>query len=163
MSSVLIVIAQAIETRLKKTSVQLDGVTKTPPIGLTVLGEMTITPTARMVEHGPLINVSFPQEVKTSRDHWKSPHSVRVGEVILQIWANSDATRPSLAVDPAYLWTIHALQSDPTLGGINNFIAEEGSEGGVTAFTDSETLIAVREVKIQYHFHTKTNDPETRS
>lgn len=163
MSSVLTQIAQAVEDRLKVASVQINGATKTPPAGLTVNGEMTITPTAMMVEHGPLINVSFPQEVSTSRNHFKSPNTVRVGEVILQIWANSDTQRPSLAVDPAYLWAIHALQSDPTLGGINDFIAEEGSEGGVTSFIDSDTLIAVREVKIQFHFHTMTIDPETRS
>lgn len=163
MSSLLVQIAQAIETRLGVASVQINGVTKTPPTGLTVLGEMTITPTVKMVQHGPLINVTFPQEVQTSRDHWKHPSTVRIGEVILQIWAHSDDIRPSLAVDPAYLWAIYALQSDPTLGGLNNFISEEGSEGGVTAFTDSDTLIAVREVKIQYHFHTMTIDPETRS
>lgn len=163
MSSLLTQIANAVETRLKVASVQVRGVTKTPPANLTVLGEMTISPTARMVEDGPLINVTFPQEVSTSRAHFRDPNTVRVGEILLQVWALSDDTRPSLAVDPTCMWIIHALQSDPSLGGLNDYISEEGSEGGVTAFTDSETLIAVREMKIHFHFHTHTVDPETRS
>ncbi len=163
MASIELQIGAAIEARLNVASVTLPGGVKTPPAGLTVVREKlgTIYPTD--VKDGPLINVSAIGQPQITRDHWKSPVTKRIGEVLLGIYALAEADKGAVVTDPAYLWAIHALQSEPTLGGICNYISEEAIDVEYTMFGDSSDIVAAREVKLWVYFHTRTDDPEVRA
>jgi hypothetical protein len=163
MASLGLQIAQAVEARLQLASVSLPGGVKTPPAGLSVERERVSMVTRREVDDGPHIVVSIAAEPKIDRDHWKSPHTVRHLELLIGVYVLANDIKGADALDAPYLWVVHALQSDPTFGGLANWVSEEASENAYTKFPESGDLIAGRELKLWINFHTRTDDPEVRS
>lgn len=163
MPSIALQISQAVEARLRVASVVLPSGTKTPPLGLTVEREKISVVHHAEVKNGPLISVSIGAEPQISRDHHKSPMTKRVLELLVGIYADANDMPGAEATDPAYLWMVHALQSEPTLGGLAHFISEEESEMAYTMSTESRDIVAGREVKVHIHFHTRTDDPGVRN
>ena len=163
MSSIALDLLDAIETRLGAASVVVNKDTKTPPANLTIYRELIGQVTPAKVKLGPIISISRGGELSTSRDHYKSPMLQRMMEVLITVAVLANDDHPSVALDPACVWVIHALQSEPTMGGINHWISEESAEDFYTTFADSEDVVAAREHKLHFAFHTRTDDPEARS
>ena len=163
MASLDVQIVQALEARLNAASVTLPSGVKTPPAGLTVFREKLGTIYPDNVKAGPVINISAAGQPKIERDHWKSPVTKRVMEVLCGIYALAEDQRGQEVTDPAYLWLIHALQSEPTLGGLCNYMSEEGVDVAYTMFQDSAEIVAGREVQLWIYFHSRTDDPEVRA
>ena len=161
--SVALQIAKAVETRLGVASVALPSGTKTPPSGLTIERERISSIMPEDVSLGPLIVIAIGAETRVERVNHKSPLTSRTLELLIAIYANATSQGGADAVDPAYNWLIHALQSEPTLGGLAHWVSEEGHESAYTAFQDSADVIAGREVKVHIDFHTRTDDPEVRN
>lgn len=163
MASVELQILEAMEARLKVASVTLPGGVKTPPAGLTVVREKLGTIYPADVKDGPMMNISAGGQTNITRDHWKSPVTQRIAEVLVGIYALADTAKGATVTDPAYLWLIHSLQSEPRLGGLCNYISEENIDVAYTMFQDSTEIVAAREVKLWIYFHTRTDDPEVRA
>ena len=169
MSSVALHILDAVEARLKLASVpstvlfEEEYVPFTPPGGLTVGREIIGLVTERHVVNGPIISVAKGGELPTTRNHHKSPLTIHTMEVLITVAAKAESSTPSTALDPASSWVIHALQSEPTLGGIAHYITEEGSEDEYTTYQDSTFVLAARQMKLHIVFHTRTDDPNARS
>ncbi len=163
MASIGLQISQAVETRLGLANVTLPSGVKTPPTGLTVVREQIAVVTPDQVRDGPLINMSIAGEVQVNRVNWKAPKTDRLMELLIYVYANANVVKAAEAIDPAYNWMVHALQSEPTMGGICHWIAEDGFESAYTSFPESEDVVAAREVKLHFDFHTRTDDPEVRN
>jgi len=163
MASIAVQILQAMLTRLEVASVQIDGVTFTPPANLTVDRERIGKITPRQVYDGPLIVLHMGGQKETYREHYKSKMLTRTMQVLVTIAAGANDVPNSEAVDPSTNWLIQSLQSEPTLGGIAHWISEEGQEDFYTSFEESSEVVAVREIVLEIHFHTRTENPESRS
>lgn len=163
MASIALQVLQAMKTRLELASVVIEGVTFNPPANLTVDQERIGKITPRQVYDGPLIVVHMGGQQATSREHHKSKMLVRTLEVLVTITANANDVPNSEALDAPTNWLIQSLQSEPTLGGIAHWVSEEGQEDFYTTFEESEEIIAVREIILHVRFHTRTEDPESRS
>lgn len=161
--SVGLQISKAVEVRLGVASVVLPSGVKTPPAGLVVVRERISTVMPEDVVDGPLINMSIGAEPRINRDHYKSQMTVRMLELLIGIYADATVIPAADAVDPAYNWLIHSLQSEPTLGGLAHWVSEEASDSAYTTFRDSKAVIGAREVKLQLEYHTRTDDPEVRN
>lgn len=166
MPSVEVQILQAAEARLNAASVALPSKkgtrTVTPPPGLSVERSMFRPVTYMDVRNGPHIAVSVRGQPEISRDSWFDPKTIRMTEIIADVFALANEVKGAEATDPAYLWLIQALQSEPTLGGICHWISEEGTEDEMTEVAESAELIAVKAVKIHFRYHTRTDDPSLR-
>lgn len=163
MASIALQILQAVKARLEVASVQIDGVTFSPPAGLTVERERIGKLTPRQVYNGPLIVLHMGGQKETSREHHKSKMLVRTMQVLVTIAADANNVPNSEAVDAPTNWLIQALQSEPTLGGIAHWISEEGQEDYYTTFEESSEVVALREMVLEVRFHTRTENPEARS
>lgn len=163
MASVALQIAQAIEARLNEPSVELPGGTKTPPEGLRVERERIATVTPSDVADGPLVSIAISAQVKVDRKNHRAPLTTRTEEYLVYVYAGATDEKAADAVDPAYNWVVHALQSEPTLGGLAHWVSEEGYDQAYTSFPESAEVVAAREVKIHVAHHTRTDDPEVRS
>lgn len=161
--SVALQILQAIQTRLDSASVVVGGVTHTPPAALKVERERLGPINPATVKSGPIIVLHMGGQLPTERDHHKSPMLVRTMEVLTTIAANANDVLNSEALDPATNWLVLALQSEPTLGGVAHWISEEGQEDYYTQWEESADVIAIRELKLSVRFHTRTDNPTTRS
>jgi len=161
--SVALQIQKAVVTRLEEASVSIDGDTFTPPSNLTVQRERIGPIMPKHVQEGPLVVVHMGGQKPTERSHYKSTALKRVLNLTIAIAANADELLSSDAVDEGTNWVIQALQSEPTLGGLAHWISEEGQEDFVTMYDDSSAVVSMREIAIQIHFHTRTDNPEVRS
>jgi hypothetical protein len=161
--SIALQIQKAVVDRLEVASVEIDGATKTPPSNLSVQRERVGPIMPKHVRSGPLVIVHMGGQQPTERSHYKSPALKRVLNLTISVAANADETLSSDAVDPATSWVIQALQSEPTLDGLCHWISEEGQEDFYTMYDDSAEVVSMRELKIQIHFHTRTDNPEARS
>jgi hypothetical protein len=161
--SISLQILKAMETRLKKASVLINGLPKTPPTGLVVQRERILAIMPKHVEDGPLIVINEAGEKPTVRDHHKSPKTDRVLQASITIAADAELVPNSDALDPASNWITHALQSEPTLGYLAHWIMEEGREDFSTVYDESSKIVAIRELKLEIGFHTRTDDPTARS
>lgn len=158
-----LLIEKAVETRLNAANVMLPSGQKDPPAGLTVEREKVGTVHPSDVADGPLISVSIGAEVKINRNGIKSPMTVRTLELLIGIYADATTVPGADALDPAYVWVVHALQSDPTLGVGAHWVSEEKSESSYTVYSDSAKVIAGRELTVHIEFHTRTDDPTVRN
>lgn len=163
MASLDVQIAVAMEARLKLASVTLPSGVKTPPAGLTVVREKLNTIYPGDVRSGPMLVISGSGQPSISRKQWSSPVTQRVIEYLVSVHALAEDEKGLESTDDAYLWLIWALQSDQSLGGLANYISEEGVDIAYTAFQDSSEIIAAREVKIWVYTHSRTDDPEVRA
>jgi hypothetical protein len=155
-------ILKAMETRLKLATVTIDGEAFTPPTGLVVERERVGVIQPKHVANGPLVVIHRTGQEPTVRNHHKSRMLLRVMDVAIVISASADSMKNSEALDPPANWVVQALQSEPTLNGLAHWISEEGEEDLYTIFEDSAAIIAAREMKLQIHFHTRTENPEVR-
>ena len=161
--SIALAIMKAAETRLGVANVQIDGQTYTPPSNLTVERERVGVIQPKHVRDGPLVVIHRAGQSPSQRDHHKSPMLRRVLKLKISIAANAGDVKNSEALDPPGNWVVQALQSEPTLGGIAHWISEEGEEDYYTMFEDSSEIVVMREMDIHIAFHTRTENPETRS
>lgn len=163
MKSLGVQIGEAVEERLKVGSVTLPSGVFTPPPGLVVERNRVGVVYPGDVRAGPLIVVMTGGEPKIERAHWKSPVTVRTMTLLVGVFAMAQAQDSDDATDEPYLWMIRALQSDPSLGGLCNWIAEDSFETSYSIYQDSAEIVAARECKIQISFHTRTDDPAVRA
>lgn len=167
MPSVGVQILEAIELRVQQASVTLPALvgvrTVTPPEGLTVERDMIRPVMVRDVLDGPHIALAIRGQTDVRRDKWDSPMTIRTLEVVADVFALANEVRGAEATDPAYVWMIQSLQSESTLGGICHYISEEEHEDAHTAVEESADLIATKSVRINFVFHTRTDDPELRN
>ena len=110
-----------------------------------------------------MLVISGSGQPSISRKQWSSPVTQRVIEYLVSVHALAEDEKGLESTDDAYLWLIWALQSDQSLGGLANYISEEGVDIAYTAFQDSSEIIAAREVKIWVYTHSRTDDPEVRA
>jgi hypothetical protein len=156
-------ILKAIDTRLAVASVVIDGVVHTKPVGLTVDRDQIAPVKPAQVKGGPFINIVKGGQLPTQRKHYKDMMLIRTMEVVVSVYALATGTRNSEALDPATNWVIKALQSEPTLGGHTHWVSEEGEDDFFSLFDDSMEVVAMREMKLHFEFHTRTDNPEARS
>ena len=161
--SVHLQILKAVLTRLQASSVTIDGETFTPPAGLQVERERIGDVTPRVVESGPLVVVHMGEQQPTTRPNYKAPAVVRTMELNVTVAALANDVFNSEAVDPATNWIVQSLQSEPTLGLLTHWISEEGSEDFYTMFEESQDVLAYRQMKLHFRFHTRTDNPERRA
>ena len=161
--SIAVQIAIAVEARLGDPSAILPSGVKTPPAGLTVVRGRVSDIRPEDVAGGPLINLSIGAELDINRDGIKNPMTVRTLELLVGIYANANTVLTDEAVDPAYNWLIHALQSEPSLGGLAHWVSEESSESTHTMWFENSEVVAAKEVKLHLEFHTRTDDPQVRN
>lgn len=161
--SIALQIQKAVVTRLEKASVVIDGVTFTPPSGMTVQRERVGPIRPNHVSMGTLVVIHMAGQKPTVRKHYQATALVRVLQLTIAIAADANDALNSDALDPTTNWVIQALQSEPTLGGIAHWISEEGQEDFYTMFDDSADIVAMRELSIEIHFHTRTDNPAARS
>lgn len=166
MDTLSLQIAKAVETLLGSASVTIyDGSTLTKPTGLVVQRERVTQVTPDDVEDGPLVLVSIAAEpaIDPVGNNNRGVAVKRRLEILIDIFADATDTPPSDAVDPAYVWVVMALQSDPRLGGLAHWIQERAYESQYTSFADSARVMSARAVRFYIEHHTRRDDPRVRS
>ncbi len=163
MASIGLQIELAVEARLGVASVELPSGTKTPPAGLVIQRERISDVRPDDVRDGPLVLISIGAEPEINRVNWSAPATSRLLELLIGIYALANDTPGADAVDPTYNWIIHALQSEPRLGGLTLWISEEQSDSEYVRYGDSADIVSARELKVHFAFMTRTDDPEVRA